>query len=665
MKIKEEILMAIFNRKAKQPLNEGRSNMQAQNYEIAGLESYNFIRGLRLIASDTYNTDYILDRMMDDAIISAAVDMYIDDALQVDPQKQEIFWVDVDSTDDRFEKDLAKGLTDELNRFLKSDLRMDKELREIIRRTIIYGQCPVRLDFIDKLEDDRLALLDKNKPTFESISKPIFDNILSANSTEDMTREFTELNEDTIKSLDFDNMTDLNTKNRIVSYLTEALDKPKGKRALKEQVLNEDILNKTSKEDVRRLLRGRWYSECISSGTNIWELTAKGKTVAYMDVRKPNYFISPKNVVNFANQTGKYHINFEVGPYNDSVTNKDFFVLRRGQSYLDNAIVAWQILSALEDILMLTRMTRSTLYRIFSVEVGNKGDTETRRILNELKNRIKSDETINVKEKIYNSEMRQVPLGDSIFIPTRNGIGNIDIKVVGGDVNLKDAIDLDYFKDKLFAALRIPKAFLGFSEDSGGLINTSLTRMDIRYARTIKGIQNIASEGLKDLCLKYLEFTRPESVLRELPDFKIVFTSINTEEDSQRCETKQTQIDTLSKTLEAFEALGISVANTPSLRNELIREWLGSDYLDIIEDAEAHGKLSTTNGDSDDFSGSPSLGGPDLGGLDSGGPDLENFESDIEDDEDNLDTEEIGAGDEDFEASDTNEAPSGLTRELS
>ena len=123
--------MALFNRKSKEPLKEG--NGQAQNYEIAGLESYNFIRGLRLIASDTYNTDYVLDRMMDDAIISAAVDMYIDDTLQVDPQKNEIFWVDVDSTDDRFEKNLAKGLTDELNRFLKSDLRMDKELREILR----------------------------------------------------------------------------------------------------------------------------------------------------------------------------------------------------------------------------------------------------------------------------------------------------------------------------------------------------------------------------------------------------------------------------------------------------------------------------------------------------------------------------------------------------
>ena len=296
--------MALFNRKPKEPLNE--SSGQAQNYEIAGTQAYNFIRGLRLIASDTYNTDYVLDRMMDDAIISSAVDMYIDDALQVDPQKQEIFWVDVDKTDDNLEKDLAKGLTDELNSFLKSDLRMEKTLREILRRVIIYGQCPVRIDFIDKLEDDRLALIDKNKPTFESISVPIFDGILQEGiNTDNMTESFTKLNDECIKSLDFENMTELKTKDRVISYLKEATNY-KSKKNLMENALLEDILSKDVKdEDIRRLLRGTWYTECISSGTNLWELTAKGKTIAHMDVRKPNFFISPKNIVNFQNQTGK------------------------------------------------------------------------------------------------------------------------------------------------------------------------------------------------------------------------------------------------------------------------------------------------------------------------------------------------------------------------
>ena len=83
-------------------------------------------------------------------------------------------------------------------------------------------------------------------------------------------------------------------------------------------------------------------------------------------------------------------------------------------------------------------------------------------ILNSLKNKIKMDETVNVKEKIYNSTLSQVPLGDSIFIPTRNGVGAIKVDTIGGDFNLRDAIDLDYFKDKLFAALKVPRSFLGF-----------------------------------------------------------------------------------------------------------------------------------------------------------------------------------------------------------
>lgn len=671
--------MGLFNRKKETPkeqLNESQGNVH--NYQVGGLEAYNFVRGLRLIASDTYNNDYLLDRMMDDATISAAVDMYIDDALQVDPQKKEIFWVEVENTDDKLEENLAKGLTDELNRFLKSDLRMDKELRTIARRYIQYGMCICRLDFIDKLEDDRLALIDKNKKIFDSVDEDTKQSRLVEKVNEifvdkqhgDVTEALTELKKE--HNIEYEDISSEEVQKRILESVYKAKNSIKLNESIspKVKLLKEDLLSPGKDQDIRRLIKGRWSAEIIGQGTNVWELRAKGKTLAYMDVRKPNFLLDPINLVSFSNNTGKYQVNFEVGPYNESDANKEYYTLRRGESYLDNARTAWQVLSALEDILMLTRMTRSVLYRIFSVEVGNKGDTETTRILNQLKTRIKFDETINVKEKVYNSDLRQIPLGDSIFIPTRNGIGNIDIKTVGGDVNLKDAIDLDYFKDKLFAALRIPKAFLGFSDEgTGGMINTSLTRMDIRYARTIRGIQTVLGEGLKDLCLTYLRLTRPESSLEELPDFKIVFTSINTEEDTQRNETRKVQVETLDKVLETFENLGVSVPDIPELRNELIREYIGSDYLEIIKRAEKEG-IGTNPFPSDDegpggsdFGGGPSFDTPDFGG----GPDLGGFESDIETEEPTEDEEmtgDLGAGDEDFEPAENKEPPSGLTREL-
>lgn len=661
--------MGIFNRSKdipKEELNESTGNVQ--NYQIADIEAYNFVRGLRLVSSDAYSNDYLLDNMMDDAIISAAVDMYLDDALQVDYQKKEIFWVEVDNTDDKYEEKLSQGLSKELNRFLKDDLRMNKELRSIAKRVIEYGSCVVRLDYIDKLEDDKLCLIDKNKKIFDSEEVKTKQSALVEavdNLFNDKSNDLTE----SLSSLKDDNST-----------LYEDISFNDVKKKLNESLLkksNKSILKESSDTFTKRLYSGRWSAEMIGQGSNIWELRAKGKTLAFLDVKKPNFILDSENLVSFSNQSGKYQVNFEVGPYDETDSKKDYYTLRKGESYLDNARIAWQVLSALEDILMLTRMTRSMLYRIFSVEVGSKGEKETVSILNSLKNRIKFDETVNVKEKIYNSQVRQIPLADSIFIPTRNGIGTIKIDSVGGDVNLKDAIDLDYFKDKLFAALRIPKAFLGFSDEgTGGMINTSLTRMDIRYARTIRGIQNILSEGLKDLCLTYLKLTRKESVLEELPDFKIVFTSINTEEDSQRSETQKTQMETLSKVIEAFGDLGVDITNYKDLRDSLIKDYLGSDYLEIIKNSEKENpelstlpKNSKDSGDSDfgsssDFSSDiPDFGGPNTS------DNLDNISNDTnnnQEENNTTNTEESPLSDEDidFQAPETKTSPSGLTREL-
>lgn len=638
--------MAIFERKKKaaieaEPIKESTNTM---NYQVGDLDAYNFVRGLRQISTNSYNNDFLYDNMMDDATISAAVDMYIEDALQVDPQKKEIFWVEVDKSDDNLEDTLSKGLTDELNRFLKDDLRMDKELKSITRRLLQYGTVVGKLDFVDKLEDDRLALLSKDKKTFESIEESITG----------IKEAFANNYNENLSILKTDEDIDYN------SILNESI-----KKSFKKQIkLTEDSLIDVN--NTKRLMRGRWYFQKIGQGTNLWELTSKGKTIAYIDIRRPDRLIKPDNLVSFANKTGKYSVNLEVGPYDESADKKEFFTIEQGESYLDSARIAWQTLSALEDILMLTRMTRSILYRIFSVEVASLSNKETANILNNLKNRIRNDETINVKEKIYKSDLRQVPLGDSIFIPTRNGIGAIDIKTVGGDVNLKDAIDLDYFKDKLFAALRIPKAFLGFGDEStGGMINTSLTRMDIRYSRTVRGIQSILAEGMKDLCLKYLALTRPASVLEELPDFKIVFTSINTDEDNARNESKKTQMETLQKVIEALGDLGIDISGTHDLRDELIKEWIGSDYLEIIRKAEDEGKLAlNTDNEGPDKFGSSSSSRPDFGG----------FESDIdvgteeptgasENNEEGFDEETMSL-DSDFEAPEEVETPTPAGREL-
>ncbi len=605
--------MPLFNRKTKNTIENDPSGFLKEygTGTTNNINMYNFIQGMRQLDSNYTNYDALIDRMTQDSIISSAIDMWTEDALQRDPQSKEIFHVELNTPDDYVETELSKGLSVELDRFLKNDLRMEKNLIPIIKRVLIYGNCPLKLDFADELVDDKLKLKESARENFEIISEKLTEMFSNDKAIDDKSL-LTEDNYDVDWEASGEDIVSMSHP------IFESVRKANTINSKKIKSLKEgETLKEESLIDTKRMIKGRWFTEHIGHGTNIYELTSKQKLIAYMDRDNPDKFIKPDRIINFSNNTGKHKVIFEVGGFRDSADKKNHFSLERGESFIENAMVAWQVLAALEDILLLTRMTRSILYRIFSVEVGNKGNKETKETLERLKNKIKMDETVDIRSKIYNSSLSQVPLGDSIFIPTRGGVGVIDVKAVGGDINLHDAIDLDYFKDKLFAGLRIPAPFLGFTESlPGGIGDTSLTRMDIRYSRTITRIQSILSEGLKDLCLLYLKFTRTERAFNELPDFKIVFTSINSAEDVSRVDLKQKQMDTLKNVIETLKNLGVDLAANSegyeNTRQQLIKEYFGSVLLDkILKDEKTMPVQGPTEGNPNSLRGDNS---PDFGG---------------------------------------------------
>jgi hypothetical protein len=61
---------------------------------------------------------------------------------------------------------------------------------------------------------------------------------------------------------------------------------------------------------------------------------------------------------------------------------------------------------------------------------------------------------------------------------------------------------LVYLRDKLFAALKIPKAFLGYDENTEG--KATLAAEDIRFARTIERIQRIILSELTKIAVVHL-----------------------------------------------------------------------------------------------------------------------------------------------------------------
>lgn len=89
------------------------------------------------------------------------------------------------------------------------------------------------------------------------------------------------------------------------------------------------------------------------------------------------------------------------------------------------------------------------------------------------------------------------PIENNLYIPTYNGKGAITTSQVGGDVNVGQLPDLEYFQNRFFGAVRVPKQYFGLTDDAAGFSGgESLAIISARYAKAIKRIQNTLLQAL-------------------------------------------------------------------------------------------------------------------------------------------------------------------------
>ena len=195
----------------------------------------------------------------------------------------------------------------------------------------------------------------------------------------------------------------------------------------------------------------------------------------------------------------------------------------------------------MEDAILLNRVTRSSIIRIMQIEVGDMPKSQARELLKRVKTLIEQKNYMEKNDGTYQSMASPGPIDNVIYVPTHNGKGNITASNLGGDVDVRSIVDLDYFKNKLYGGLKIPKQFLGDDMEGSGLsAGTSLTKLDSRYARTIKRIQNAYISGITTLINLF-------AVDKNLPDhvnnFTIKMVSPSTVEDSERDEAFDNHIN--------------------------------------------------------------------------------------------------------------------------
>jgi len=285
------------------------------------------------------------------------------------------------------------------------------------------------------------------------------------------------------------------TKNELGKILTVTTDDPNIKQILEN--LFYDILNIEFNlwSWTRNLVKyGDFYLKLYISpeyGVYLAEPIS-----AYNITRVENSDINNKNYI-------KFQINLPEGGKIEDVENyqmahfrllSDSNFLPYGKSMVEGARRVWKQLSLMEDAMLIHRVIRAPEKRVFKIDVGNIPPQEVDQYIEKIINKTKKIPYIDPNTGDYNLRYNIQNLLEDFYLPVRGSDSGTSIEPLSG-MEFTGIDDIEYLRNKMLAALKIPKAFLGYEEDLSG--KATLASEDVRFAKTVNRIQKILVSELK------------------------------------------------------------------------------------------------------------------------------------------------------------------------
>jgi hypothetical protein len=172
-----------------------------------------------------------------------------------------------------------------------------------------------------------------------------------------------------------------------------------------------------------------------------------------------------------------------------------------GKSMIENGRRLWKQLSLMEDAMLIHRIMRAPEKRVFKIDIGNIPPTEVDNYMQRIINKMKKVPFIDRTTGDYNLKYNMQNLTEDFYLPVRGGDSGTSIDNLAG-LEYATIEDIDYLKNKLFAALKIPKAYLGYEENVNG--KATLAAEDVRFARTIERIQRTLISELSKIAIVHL-----------------------------------------------------------------------------------------------------------------------------------------------------------------
>lgn len=222
----------------------------------------------------------------------------------------------------------------------------------------------------------------------------------------------------------------------------------------------------------------------------------------------------PSEAIAYAN-SGLYQYNHE---------EDDKVVL----SILDQAVTTYKRLKLLEDSLVIYRLVRAPERRVFKIDVGSLPKGRAEQYMKELMRRYRQRKYFDPSTGDVSEGIDAMAMTEDFWFPVFQGGRSSDVTSLPGGQGLGEIEDVDYFLNKLYRGLKIPKSRFG-EDGTFNIGNTDdITRDEVKFVKEVKRYCKRFSRIFKNIFITHLKLKDIWGELGlEEKDLNVVMTNNN------------------------------------------------------------------------------------------------------------------------------------------
>jgi hypothetical protein len=288
-----------------------------------------------------------------------------------------------------------------------------------------------------------------------------------------------------------------------------------------------------------------------------------------------------------------------------------------GTSVLESARRIWRQYVMMLDAMLVYRLVRSPERRVFYVDVGTVAPNDIPNYMNTVMSTIRGQMAVDKETGRLDERFNPTDVLEDYVVPVRGANSGTKIDTLAGGTHQTATEDIEIIQSQLFAALGVPKAYLGYDDMLSS--KATLAQEDIRFSRTIQIYQKIIISELNKLAILHLYARGFEG--EDLMDFQLRLSNPSSVALQQKLDLWKTKIDIIGAVDQIEtrflpmewlykEIMGFTEDEIKGLREKLKEDKRFAVELDSIVDMDTTGENTVDPFDATSYlppGGSPTM----------------------------------------------------------